>query len=99
MGSCLLIRREALEQVGGMDERYFLYFEDVDWCRRFWEKSWQVVYVPEAVFSHFHQQSSRQDPLLGIITNWTTREHIKSAWKYFAKYRGKAIPHVPDNVL
>jgi N-acetylglucosaminyl-diphospho-decaprenol L-rhamnosyltransferase len=92
MGACLIIRKKAYEEVGGMDERFFLYFEDVDWCRRFWEKEWRVTYVPQAVFSHFHQRSSEGGALLGILTNRPTREHIKSAFKYFWKFRGKAIP-------
>jgi len=93
MGSCYILRKTAVSEVGGMDERFFLYFEDVDWCRRFWEHGWRVTYVPQAQFSHFHQQSSRKNPVLGILTNWTAREHIRSAIKYFGKYRGKAIPH------
>ena len=94
MGSCLLARTKAVDEVGGMDERFFMYFEDVDWARRFWEARWRVMYVPTAQFSHFHQQSSRQNGLLGILTNRTTREHIKSAFKYFYKYWGKALPTI-----
>ncbi len=93
MGSCYCLRACAVDEVGGMDERFFLYFEDVDWCRRFWEKGWRVTYVPQAQFSHFHQQSSRKNPVIGILTNWTAREHIRSAIKYFKKYRGKPLPH------
>lgn len=94
MGSCLCLRRTAVEHVGGMDERFFLYFEDVDWCRRFWHGGWRVTYVPQAQFSHYHQQSSRRGALVGIFTNWTTREHILSALKYFYKYRGVAEPRI-----
>lgn len=94
MGSCYLMRAPAIAEVGGMDELFFLYFEDVDWCRRFWEKDWEVHYVPAAVFSHFHQQQSRRNPILGLIKNWTTREHIRSAIKYFRKYANKKLPHV-----
>lgn len=94
MGSCLALRANAVNKAGGMDERFFLYFEDVDWCRRFWETGWRVTYVPTATFSHFHQRSSSQHSLMGIATNWTTREHIKSAIKYFWKYRGKPTPRV-----
>ncbi len=94
MGSCYLLRSKAVEEVGGMDERFFLYFEDVDWCRRFWEKGWHVVYEPTALFSHFHQRSSRSS-LLGVLTNWTTREHIRSAVRYFLKYRNRPLPAVP----
>ena len=94
MGSCYLLRTAAVAEVGGMDELFFLYFEDVDWCRRFWEKGWQVVYVPQARFSHFHQRRSRAHQLLGILTNWTTREHIRSALKYFWKYHRRPTPVV-----
>ncbi len=94
MGSCLVLRLSAMKEVGGMDERFFLYFEDVDWCRRFWQGGWRVTYVPQAQFSHFHQQSSRQGSTIGIITNWATREHIRSAIKYFWKYRGKSLPRL-----
>ncbi|MEX1997079.1 MAG: glycosyltransferase family 2 protein [Candidatus Andersenbacteria bacterium] len=92
MGSCLALRAAAVKVIGGMDERFFLYFEDVDWCRRFWQGGWRVTYVPQARFSHFHQRTS-QGTLMGIITNWATREHIRSAFKYFWKYRGAPLPH------
>lgn len=92
MGACLMVRKEAYKEVGGMDERFFLYFEDVDWCRRFWEKGWRVSYVPKAVFSHYHQRSSEKGALLGIFFNRTTREHIQSAFKYFIKFFGKPLP-------
>lgn len=92
MGACLILRSIALEKVGGMDERFFLYFEDVDWCRRFWEANWKVVYVPEAKFSHYHQKSSEGGGLWGLVSNWAAREHVKSAIKYFWKYQGKPWP-------
>lgn len=92
MGSCLIVRDKAFAEVGGMDERFFLYFEDVDWCRRMWEAKWKVTYVPQAVFSHFHQRSSDRGAIFGILFNRPTREHIKSAIKYFWKFRGKKTP-------
>lgn len=92
MGSCLLVRTAVVHQVGGMDERFFMYFEDVDWCRRMWEAGWRVVYLPQAVFSHYHQRSS-QGGFFRVLTNWTTRAHITSAFKYFWKYRGRPLPH------
>ena len=92
MGACLMVRKKAYREVGGMDERFFLYFEDVDWCRRFWEKGWRVSYVPQAVFSHYHQRTSERGALLGIFFNRSTREHIKSACKYFWKFSGKSLP-------
>ena len=52
LGAAMLVRAEAVKKVGLMDERYFLYFEDVDWCRRFWHNDYKVVYYPSAVFYH-----------------------------------------------
>lgn len=92
MGACLIVRAAAVKKVGGMDDQFFLYFEDVDWCRRMWEAGWRVTYVPQAVFSHFHQRSSEGGSPLSVLFNRSTREHIKSAFKYFLKYRGKEVP-------
>jgi hypothetical protein len=58
MGAWMLVRREALEAVGGMDERFFLYFEDVDWCYRMWEAGFECHYLPDATFVHEYQRSS-----------------------------------------
>jgi hypothetical protein len=87
MGACLMVREKAIDDVGGMDERFFLYFEDVDWCRRFWKGGWRVCYMPTALFSHYHQKSSEKNGLLGMVSNRIVREHISSAIKYFWKYR------------
>jgi GT2 family glycosyltransferase len=43
-GAFMFARREAVEEVGPLDERYWLYMEDLDWCRRFWERGWKVLY-------------------------------------------------------
>lgn len=91
MGACLMASSQALRHVGGMDERFFLYFEDVDWCRRFWMAGWRVQYLPAATFSHYHQRTSERGGLIGLATNWVMREHVWSAIKYFWKYRGAAV--------
>ncbi len=57
-GAFMLARREAIERVGAMDGRFFLYFEDVDWCYRMWEQGYEVHYFPGAEFVHEHQRSS-----------------------------------------
>lgn len=93
MGACMMVRSSAIKEVGGMDERFFLYFEDVDWCRRFWRSGWQVMYVPAAQCSHFHQRSS-EGGLLRLLTSPSARAHIASAIKYFSKYRGQTMPVV-----
>ncbi|TSC92007.1 MAG: putative glycosyltransferase [Parcubacteria group bacterium Licking1014_17] len=88
MGSVLMVSRQALNKVGKMDERFFMYFEDVDWCRRFWQNGYKVVYYPEAVMYHYHQRESYSGwGPLDVFVNRTTRRHIKSGFKYFFKYR------------
>ncbi len=60
LGGCILVRRSALERTGPMDERFFLYFEDVDWCYRMWQAGFEVVYAPDARFVHRHRRDSAQ---------------------------------------
>lgn len=94
MGSAMMTSRKIVEKVGLMDERFFMYFEDVDWCRRFWEKGFKVVYYPYARMFHYHGKgSASQSAIRAIFLNKLTREHIKSAVKYFWKYLGKPNPH------
>ncbi|MCK4553779.1 glycosyltransferase family 2 protein [Candidatus Parcubacteria bacterium] len=86
LGSFLFCRAKALEQVGLFDERFFLYFEDTDLCRRFWRKSWRVVYYPEAKIIHNHIRQSAQDPWYKFLFNKATRCHIVSWVKYLKKW-------------
>lgn len=59
-GCFMLIRRQAIEQVGLMDERFFIYGEETDWCYRFKRAGWKVLFTPEAQTIHFGGQSSKQ---------------------------------------
>lgn len=52
MAACLLVRREATDEVGLFDERYFMFSEEVDWCYRFHQAGWKVVFLPEAEVVH-----------------------------------------------
>ncbi len=82
LGACLLVKRTAVDQVGLFDERYFLYVEDTDWCRRFWEHNWEIVYLPEAKMVHYHMRESAENffAKLNFI-------HFASWLKYFWKFR------------
>lgn len=88
MGSSMMISRTALEKVGLMDnDNFFMYFEDVDWCRRFWDNGFVVVYYPNAIMYHYLGRGSKSK--LGIfdaIFNKKTHWHIKSAINFFWKY-------------
>lgn len=92
-GACMLVRAAAIRDVGQMDERYFLYFEDMDWCRRFWEKGWRVTYYPEAEMVHYHRRDSAKESGFSILFNKAARIHIVSAIKYFIKFFGVPKPH------
>ncbi|MCR4437567.1 MAG: glycosyltransferase [bacterium] len=59
-GSFMMVRREAVAQVGLLDETFFLYGEDLDWCLRFRNAGWKVYYVPETKIVHFKGESSRR---------------------------------------
>ncbi len=93
MGSAMLVSKKAIEKVGLMDSRFFLYMEDVDWCRRFWENGYKVIYYPLAVMNHYHGKASDKGGFLySIFFNRLTWTHIFSAFKYFLKYWGKPVP-------
>jgi len=65
-GACMLARRAAVEQVGGMDEAFFMFNEDVDWCRRMRPAGWTVTYEPAAVVVH-HIGASRSRVAARVI--------------------------------
>lgn len=66
LGACLFIRRAAWNQVGALDEDYFLFLEETDWCWRAERAGWQIYYVPEVHITHYGQHSMRQAPLRNI---------------------------------
>lgn len=93
MGSAMLTKRSAIAKVGLMDERFRLYFEDTDWCRRFWENDYAIVYNPHSEMYHYHGRGSAgKNFLKTLFTNKLAWIHIASALKYFKKYSGKPLP-------
>ncbi|MBD3248146.1 glycosyltransferase [Candidatus Falkowbacteria bacterium] len=85
IGSCLMIDRNLLAKLSkAFDEKFFMYFEDTDLCRRCWKESYKVVYHPQAVVVHDHMRQSAGKPwYLAPFTDKLAREHIKSWMKYF----------------
>ncbi len=79
-GACMFVRRDAIEAVGELDERFFMYWEDVDWCRRMWQKGWKVVYFPAVSVVHTVGASSDKQPIKSKF------EFHKSCYNYFVKY-------------
>lgn len=79
-GACMVARRKAVEEVGLLDERFFMYWEDADWCRRMREKGWKVVYFPSALVVHYVGVSSDRLLIRSIF------EFHKSSYRLFDKY-------------
>ncbi len=87
-GAALMARREAIEQVGPLDEGFFMYSEELDWCRRFREAGWQVVYLPTARIVHYVGKSSEQVLPARHIHFQTSKV------RYFRKYHGPVAAEV-----
>lgn len=81
MGSCFLIRRELIEQIGGLDERYFIWFEEVDYCRQAHKAGWSVRYLPSVSVTHIGGQSFDQ-----VFSLKKQRYLNNSLVKYFRKW-------------
>lgn len=81
-GSCLLVRRKAFDEIGGFDERYFMYMEDVDLGDRFGKAGWLNVYVPSAEILHDKGHATGRDPARNLAA------HHKSTYTYLSDRYG-----------
>jgi GT2 family glycosyltransferase len=82
MGSVMLVRREAADTVGLFDEDFFMFSEETDWCYRFRQAGWKVLFTPDAEFVHVGGATTRQ--------NWGPmfREQVRGHVRFLAKHRG-----------
>lgn len=87
-GACMMVRREAIQDVGEWDERYFLHCEDLDWCMRFRQKGWKILFVPSARVTHALGVSSRSRP---IFVEW--HKH-KGMIRFYRKFFRRQYPGV-----
>lgn len=81
-GMFLMFRSSAFRDVGGFDDKFFLYYEDVDICARLWKAGWKVVLSPDITVIHDAQRASRRDPR---FMAW----HASSMTRYFFKHLGR----------
>jgi len=84
LGAAMMVRPEAIKQVGLLDEGYFMYVEEVDWCRRMRKAGWEIYVEPRAGVLHFGGRSTRQFLGKMYVALWRSR------LRYFEKYHGKA---------
>jgi GT2 family glycosyltransferase len=85
LGACLFVRREVIEQVGMIDEGYFFFLEETDWCHRIRAAGWRVVHLPDAFVIHLYGESTKKKTPLR-----TRIEYYRSRYLFFRKNRSRA---------
>ncbi len=83
VGAFILVRRETIDQVGGLDETFFMYGEDIDWCYRIKEAGWGIFYYPRTYIVHYKGGSARRKPLK------ITYEFHRAMWVFHRKHYAK----------
>jgi len=83
-GACMLVRREAMEDVGLWDEGYFLHCEDLDWCMRFRQKGWEILFVPDARISHALGACSNSRP---VFVEWHKHKGMLRFYRKFFRHK------------
>ena len=81
IGACMIVRKEAMDDVGVLDEDYFIFLEETDWCFRMNKKGWKVYHVPDAEVFHLSGHSKKRTPWRSQI------EYYISLYKFFRKNR------------
>ncbi|WP_374565446.1 glycosyltransferase family 2 protein [Nitrosomonas sp.] len=87
-GALMLVRRQAIDDAGSWDEQYFLHCEDLDWCMRFQQKNWKIVFVPDAPVIHYQGTCSRARP---FFVAW--HKH-KGMLRFYRKFFRQEYPRV-----
>jgi GT2 family glycosyltransferase len=85
-GAAMLVRREVYEQLGGFDEQFFIYVEDVDLCYRAWQAGWRVLYYPDAVIVHSIGRST------DLVANKMIITFHQSMYKFYKKHYARRTP-------
>lgn len=87
-GAFMFVRRSAMDYVGPMDEGYFLHCEDLDWCMRFRQKGWKILFVPGAKISHDHGVCGRSRP---IFVEWHKHKGMIRFYRKFFRHQYPGI--------
>jgi N-acetylglucosaminyl-diphospho-decaprenol L-rhamnosyltransferase len=83
-GAAMMVRRDAVDQAGGLDEGFYMYLEDVDLCRRLRDRGWQIAFFPRAGLVHHENSSTAAVPTRRIY------QHARSRGIYARKHHGRA---------
>lgn len=83
-GACMLVRKQALDEVGMLDDRYFMHCEDLDWCMRFRQHGWQILFVPDARVVHHKGVCSVSRP---IFVEWHKHKGMVRFYRKFFRHQ------------
>jgi len=83
-GACMMVRREAMQDVGEWDEGYFLHCEDLDWCMRFGQQGWRILFVPSAQITHALGVCGRSRP---VFVEWHKHKGMIRFYKKFFRHQ------------
>lgn len=87
-GAAMFVRRAVYDQIGGLDEGFFMYSEELDWCYRAKQAGWEIFYLPSAQITHFEGKSSEQ-----VVAQRDIYFH-SSKVRFFRKYRGAFVAEI-----
>lgn len=87
-GACMLVRREVVQKVGEWDEGYFLHCEDLDWCMRFRQAGWKILFVPAAEIIHIAGVCGRNRP---VFVEWNKHKGMVYFYRKFFRHRYPSI--------
>ncbi len=99
VGAFMMVRREVVDEIGGLDEQYFMYAEDLDWALRAKRTGWKVYYYPEVTVLHYKRQASEQNPQKAQFEFWRAmhifyHKHYASdtpSWLHYLVLAGLAL--------
>jgi len=83
VGACIIVRCQAIEEVGTLDERYFFFMEETDWCLRMKKQGWRISFVPQARILHLQGASA------SMAKAETRIEYYRSRYRFFTKWHGR----------
>ncbi len=83
MGSALMVRREAVDEVGLLDEQFYMYYEEVDWCYRIKKRGWKICFIPQAQIIHHGGAATNKNKSKSLV------ETYRSMYKFFRKHYGR----------
>ncbi len=90
-GSFMMAKRKVIEEVGFLDEIFFLYGEDLDWCYRIKQKGWKIIYLPQTQIIHYKGQSAREAPFDVLKVFYQAmylfiKKHFKKGWSFLPRW-------------